>query len=324
MSKDPSLRIMFFGRYTEGSTGIVRSIFMGLHELGHTIYEINVTARPRLLFNPYRRQGGHGPIYIRWELVKEEIEIFKPDVIIFCAGGLTFEPEVIKRLKKRYTVVAFTLSDPDVFPTISQYASLFDYHTTNSVKALELYKQKGINNTILMPFAIDSRFFVPRSIDSKFKSDVSIIGHARENRINTVKRLIKEFDAKVYGRNWPFKSLGPVYGEEWFKAAYSSNILINFPKTGAGYTNVKVGVFEAIATGRLLFTEYFDEMKMFYEYDKEIIGYRNEEDLISKVRYYINHKEEAEIIAKAGQIRTASEHTWKKRLADFFDEVGIY
>lgn len=324
MNKDPSLRIMFFGRYTEGSTGIVRSIFMGLHELGHVVYEINVSARPEVLINPYRCQGGHGPIYVRWELVKEEIAMFKPDIIIFCAGGLTFEPEILRHLKGKCKVIAFTLSDPDVFPTVSQYAHLFDHHTTNSVKALELYKEKGINNTILMPFAIDSRFFVPHSIDSAFKSDVAIIGHARDYRINTVKRLIKEFDAKVYGRNWPFESSGPVHGEDWFKAAYSSSFLINFPKTGAGYTNVKVGVFEAIATGRLLFTEYFDEMKRFYEYDKEIIGYESEDDLIKKVGYYINHKDEAEIIARAGQLRTASEHTWKKRLDHFFREAKIY
>ncbi|MFS2173858.1 glycosyltransferase [Priestia megaterium] len=324
MDKNPSLRIAFFGRYTEGATGIVRSIFMGLHELGHSVYEINVAARPGLLKNPHRYQGGHGPIYIRWDLVESEVEIFKPDIIIFCAGGLTVEPNILEKLKREYTIVGFTLSDPDVFPTVNQYAHLFDHHTTNSVEALEFYKKKGINNTILMPFAIDSRFFVPRPIDPKLKTNVAIIGHARENRINIAQRLVKEFNTKVYGRNWPFDSLGPVHGEDWFRAAYSTSFLINFPKTGAGYTNVKVGVFEAIATGRLLFTEYFDEMKRFYDYDKEIVGYANEEDLIKKIRYYIDHKDEAEAIAKAGQLRTACEHTWEKRLAKFFRDAKIY
>ncbi|MEC0090964.1 glycosyltransferase [Paenibacillus macquariensis] len=46
------------------------------------------------------------------------------------------------------------------------------------------------------------------------------------------------------------------------------------------------------ATGRLLFTGYFDEMKRYFEYDREIIGYVDEDDLIIKLRYYLSHPEE--------------------------------
>jgi len=35
-----------------------------------------------------------------------------------------------------------------------------------------------------------------------------------------------------------------------------------------GITNMKVGVFEAAATVRLLFTGYFDEMNCYFEYDR--------------------------------------------------------
>lgn len=316
-------KIVFIGRYTEGSTGIVRSIFLGLIENGHQVYEINLTSQPSLIYNPHRMQGGHGPVYVKWDQVSQQIVSFKPDIILFCAGGLTFSEPIMKKLRNSCTVIGITLSDPDVFPTVSKYAHFFEYHTTNSIQAYDQYKRLGITNTLYMPFGIDSRFFVPFPSTPRYKSDISIIGHYRPNRLPIAKKLREKFNIKIFGRHWPIPSEGPVYDEEWFKAMYSTDIIINFPTTGAGYTNVKVGVFEAIATGRLLITEYFDEMKSFFQYDKEIIGYHELNDLIQKIEYFKQNKEKATAIGRAGQLRCAKEHTWKKRLEELFNKIPL-
>lgn len=321
MNKLSNYRIAFIGRYTEGSTGIIRSIYMGLQELGHTVYEINVGARPKLLSNPHRRMGGHGPIYVSYTALSNELTAFQPDLIICCAGGLTFTNQDLTEVRKLAPLLGITLSDPDVFPTVQTYAAGFDFHTTNSVLALERYRQRGITNTLLMPFAIDSRFFVPRPIDPAYETDVAVIGHARPSRIALSKQLSERFKTTFYGRNWPHASRGPVHGEEWFKAAYSTKMLVNFPSTGAGYTNVKVGVFEAAATGRLLFTRYFDEMTRYFEYDKEIVGFHDDSELLDKIEFYLAHPDQAEKIAKAGQLRCAENHTWARRLADLLAEI---
>ena len=316
--KDSTLRITFLGRYANGPTDIVRSIFMGLLELGHTVQEINVASAPRrLVRNPYGKVGGNGPVFVRYSAVEPMIRQFKPDVIILCAGGMIFD-KGMDTLKERVPVVGITLSDPDVFPTVSQYADQFTLHTTNSLRAFERYQARGFTNTILMPFAVDSRFFVPRRPDPAWQADVAVIGHGRPDRLPLVNRLRRLFNTRVYGKGWPRWSQGPVRGEDWFRAAYSSRMLINFPRTAAGYTNVKVGVFEATATGRLLFTEYFDEMRRYFEYDQEIVGYRDADDLVEKIRYYLDHPDEAERIAKAGQLRCAAEHTWARRLSQLF------
>ncbi len=317
------LKIVFIGRYTEGETGIVRSIQMGLIENGYQLYEINLSTRPYLMYNPYKKLGGHGPVYIKWELIEKEVRSFQPDVILLCAGGLTFHSSILAKLKQYCTVVGLTLSDPDVFPSVSKYVGEFDYHTTNSAFAYHNYKKEGIQNTYYLPFGIDSRFFIPWQPMEKYASDVAIIGHYRADRLKIAQAVQDKYGAKIYGRGWPIKNEGPVYNEEWFKAMYSTKMVINFPKTGAGFTNVKVGVFEAIATGRLVFTEYFDEMDGFFEYDKEIIGYRDVDDLIEKIDYYRKNWDEGLKIAKAGQKKCAQNHTWKQRLNQFFQRIKI-
>lgn len=296
---------------------------MGLHELGHTVQEINVGQRPDVLAKRRRYLGGHGPNIVHLPAIHAELFAFQPELIILCAGGLTFSPEDLAKLRRRCPIVGMTLSDPDVFSTVSTYCHHFTYHTTNSVLAYEEYKRRGIRNTILMPFAVDSRFFAPRPADPQWACDVAVIGHANKQRLALAQRLADEFDVRFHGRNWPWKTLGPVHGEDWFRAAYSTRFLVNFPQTRRGFINVKVGVFEAVATGRLLFTQYFDEMKRYFEYDKEIIGYRDSGDLIRKIRYYLEHPAEAQAIAQAGQLRCAREHTWASRLAQTLDRMHI-
>lgn len=320
MMSRTSLRITFIGRYTEGATGIVRSIYMGLLELGHTLQEINVGARTALLYNPQRRMGGHGPVYVKFHAIREELTAFRPDLIICCAGGLTFDADDMNEAKRIAPVWGITLSDPDVFPTVSTYAQQFSYHTTNSQLAYRRYLDKGYDNIGFMPFAVDSRFFVPRALNPAYQSDVAVIGHARPERIPLAKKLQTRFAASLYGRNWP-GGKGPVHDEEWFQAVYSTKCLISFPKTGAGYTNVKVGVFEAAATERLMFVPYFDEMKKFFDYDREIIGFSNEQELFNKLDYYLQHDKERERIAGAARLRCAQEHTWNRRLSPFIEQA---
>lgn len=322
MTESP-LRIVFIGRYTEGQTGIVKSIHMGLLENGYEVLEINLSLRPKLIYNPYRNYGGYGPVFVKWDLIKEEVIQFKPDIILFCAGGLTFTKDILQKLKNYCTVIGVTLSDPDVFPSIRKFAGQFDYHTTNSTLAYKQYEDLGLTNTHYMPFGIDSRFFTPHEPVPEYHSDVSIIGHYRPNRLELTKALQENFNLKIFGRGWPIPSEGPVYDEEWFKAMYSTKIIVNFPTTGAGYTNVKVGIFEAAATGRLIMTEYFEEMERFFEYDKEIVGYKDKNDLIEKLHYYLANPNKAKMIADAGKKRCADSHTWKNRLNNLLNSIQL-
>ncbi len=47
------------------------------------------------------------------------------------------------------------------------------------------------------------------------------------------------------------------------------------------------------------------------------------EDLIEKTRYYLNHEEEREAIAKRGYARTRNDHTMEKRFTDLFNAIGL-
>ena len=81
--------------------------------------------------------------------------------------------------------------------------------------------------------------------------------------------------------------------------------------------------FEAPMCGALYCTGYMDELADFFEPDKEVLVYRNQHELLDKVRYYLAHPEEAEKIRQAGHARALRDHTYHRRFQTLFREIGL-
>jgi spore maturation protein CgeB len=81
--------------------------------------------------------------------------------------------------------------------------------------------------------------------------------------------------------------------------------------------------FEIPGCGGFLLTGYADNLEDYYEIDKEIVVYKDTNDLIDKIKYYLDHNEEREIIAQAGYERTLRDHTYEKRFNEIFKTIGF-
>ena len=81
--------------------------------------------------------------------------------------------------------------------------------------------------------------------------------------------------------------------------------------------------FEAPMSGALYCTGYMDELAEFFEPDREVIVYRNQHELLDKVRFYLAHPAEAEAIRQAGHHRALAEHTYHHRYRGLFHELGL-
>ena len=82
--------------------------------------------------------------------------------------------------------------------------------------------------------------------------------------------------------------------------------------------------FEAPICGALYCTGYSGELAEMFEPDKEVITYRNEDELLDKVRYYLCHSDEAEKIREAGLKRALRDHTYHQRYKTLFHQIGLH
>jgi spore maturation protein CgeB len=81
--------------------------------------------------------------------------------------------------------------------------------------------------------------------------------------------------------------------------------------------------FEAPMAGALYLTNYSDELAEHYEPDREVVTFRNRYELLEKVEYYLAHPAEADRVRQAGRARALRDHTWERRFASLFRELGL-
>ena len=129
-----------------------------------------------------------------------------------------------------------------------------------------------------------------------------------------------------YIRNLHF----PITDEEMVRKYSESKISLGFLEVFDNHDHSKntmqhlhLREFEVPMCGALYFTNYSDELAEHYEPDREVIIYRNEHELLDKVRYYLSHESKANAVRKAGFNRAQNCHTYQGRFTDLFKSLGL-
>lgn len=317
-----NLKILHYGSYWMGKNDVVNTMSDDLIPFGEIIkIDLNIYHKPnKRVKTKISTQNGCLCI-LDANLIIDDINYFKPDCIILNSGGLTMEDEAFYYAKKKgVKVIGISLSDPDVYPYNGQlYADKYDLFYTNSKYAyINQYDRKRVNINLL-PFAASTQhhYYMPKV---KKIYDIVVIGHARKERLEIVEKLSKYFKVGTFGHGWG-NSLGEVHGVEHVAAINSGKMYLSFSKTIAGFNNVKVGLFEAMACNQVVITEYMDELNDYFEINKEILCYRDEAELIKTIAYYISHDEERERIRANAYRHFLSSHTYTKRWEQVMKDI---
>ena len=80
------------------------------------------------------------------------------------------------------------------------------------------------------------------------------------------------------------------------------------------YTVGSYRLFELPANGVMQISDGGEYLDSFFDPGSEIIGYRNLDDMIDKIRYYLDHEEERQHIALNGFRRVMRDHRMAKRI----------
>ncbi|SDI90175.1 spore maturation protein CgeB [Pseudomonas flavescens] len=108
----------------------------------------------------------------------------------------------------------------------------------------------------------------------------------------------------------------PVWGEELQTLLQSSRIVLNITRSDfyGAETGVNLRIFEAVAAGCFLLTDYCDEIASLFTPGQDIEVFRSGAELNDKVRYYLANPQERERIAQNGRARFLEQHTWANRV----------
>ncbi len=200
------------------------------------------------------------------------------------------------------------------------------------------YISAGQPNVIVSQWGCNQHLYQPS--DKGYLHDVSFVGAKYGPRLQLVNHLWKHgVQVAVFGHNWPRTRLGwrrgygfTLFGREWTKPRWLSpaemievyarskiNLCINNNITGV--ENIKGRNFEVPGCGGFLLSGPARNLEEYFEIGKEVVFYKDPDDLVEKVRYYLEHEDEREAIAQAGYERVLRDHTYEKRFQEIFSII---
>jgi hypothetical protein len=184
-------------------------------------------------------------------------------------------------------------------------APFFDYVFVAQKDYVPAFKKAGINNVFWLPLACDPDYHISAKTSENYLYDIGFVGN--RGLIGSERRELLE----ILKNNFKINSLDRRYLPDEIGTIYSqSRLVFNYSIKG----DVNMRVFEALCGGRLLLTNAIPNgLEELFIDRQHLVIYRNGEELIQLARYYLEHPEEREEIAKAGQALVLAQHTYQHR-----------
>jgi spore maturation protein CgeB len=239
------------------------------------------------------------------------------------------------------------------FHLIRELAPAYDYCLVPEKFRLEDYRAAGANPLYVQEAANPNTY---HPVDVPRDYDVTFVGMRYGDRAELVSRLCEAgVEIRVFGPGWleaqgrpsllqrlraalgvrdgssrlPDRVVNPPLSDEELVALYSrSKISLGFSSCGETHTDkrilqVRLRDFEAPMCGAFYMVEEMEELTEFFEPDKEIVFYKDADELVDKARFFLTHPDEREKIRLAGHRRAVAEHTWQKRFSKVFESIGL-
>lgn len=338
------------------------NLFLPLQGLGHDIVAFDYDLAPHFKnLDPSNPQQAafieeHRPALERALLDQvKRAHAEKPiDLFFSYFYSAICRPAVIEEIKRLGIVTMNWYCNASYqFHLVEELAPAYDFSLVPEKFRLDDYRRVGAN-PIYMQEAANPDFYTPQKLPLDF--DVSFVGQRYGDRPHFLRHLARRgIPVHVFGPGWeqaqtrlrgarvrklfsgvglhriahPEGIAGPPLSDAEMVAMYSrSKVSLGFSSCGETHNTerilqVRLRDFEAPMCAAFYMVEWMDELTDFFEPDREMIFYRDAEDLADKLRFYLARPDDRERIRWAGHRRARSEHTWQHRFEAAFRAAGL-
>ena len=260
---------------------------------------------------------------------------------IFIGRGELIKKETLKEIRRKGTTTVLWYGDPP-YPFLNNLLSEIDVFFMSS--GGEVLKQFSIQDKP----KIAAYYFNPSDpeLAAKFTylprgfRDIIYTGGAhnigQRERIEVMKYLIKRSDVSFFGGA---ENLAPIRILQRIKCHFFPQTIkyirsvdyiqvIKSAKIGIGVNNLQNTdkytsdrLTHYLEFGTFFLAAYFPKAELLFEPNKEIVYFKNINDLDSKIRYYMQNIDERDLIAKAGEKKINTLYNTKNIVAMMLEIV---
>jgi spore maturation protein CgeB len=263
-----------------------------------------------------------------YSILRSQIKQCRPDVLL-NQDMLTIDNRFLEEIKPFVGIVVGQHAAVS-FPAAAEFDA-YDLVISSFPPTVEFFRRRGIQSEL------NRLGFEPRLLSALWpmtaRYDLTFVGglmSVHSSRITLLERLCERFPQFKLGGpgvdHLPIGSplrrhyMGQAWGAEMYRVLHSSRITLNHHGDVAPFAN-NCRLYEATGVGTLLITDWQENLQEMFEPGKEVVAYRTPEECVELIRYYLEHEDERQAIARAGQARTLRDHTYQQRMQELVEIV---
>ncbi|HEB73081.1 MAG TPA: glycosyltransferase, partial [Nitrospirae bacterium] len=221
---------------------------------------------------------------------------FTPDFFLWVETGLGKAPNGLEKMN--CPTAAYFIDTHMHLERDLEAAARFDLVFLAQRAYIPEFKERGIENIHWLPLACDQE--IHDKMDVEKTHDVGFVGSLTDDRrVELLQKLAEKMEVR-YAREFLKKMTGFLC---------KSRVVFN----NAIRNDLNMRVFEALCSGSLLLTDLADGIDEFFEDEKHLVIY-NDENITKKALYYLKHPDEAQTIARRGRDLALEKHTYERRV----------
>jgi spore maturation protein CgeB len=270
------------------------------------------------------------------------VDRFEPDLVVFSTYEDNVGADALSALRDRTKTLAFFWDDHWRFDSFSsRYATLYDFVVTTNAAVEHRYRALG-GHPIVSQYAgtASADAAPPIDDDSEFEWDVTFVGGTHPYRTWLVDWLRRQGVAvECFGAGWPS---GRVSYEEMDGIFRHSRINLNVSNsrqhdtrylladpanflsaraTPKAFEQIKARHFEIPMAGGFELTFYAIGLEDYLTIGKDVAIYTTPEDCLLQIERMLGDPRLRMDIARSGWARCRAEHTYERRIAEWFETV---
>jgi len=299
-----------------------------LVNLGHEVAGFDVTP------NWHEKMlGARGRYAAMNRRLRRTVERERPDLML-AVFGLDIAAETLDFLKLRGIPRAcWWLNDPLQLQRSLAQAGGYDFIFSNSFGSVADYRREGIGHAHWLPVACAPEVHRRQEPRPEYRCEICFAGDWSPLREAWCEKLAEHFDLRIFG---PWKRKLPVGSRLHFNlvdgfftpeqmagmfasAAVIFNLHSWYGKWEHG-TNPRL--FEAAGCGACQVVDWKTDIPHLFDCDQEIATYRDENELIGRVRELLRSGELRDRMGEGAQRRAYADHTYLARMKSMLATIG--
>ena len=262
-----------------------------------------------------------------YDILTAQIEYYQPDILlnqaineISCQFMQKIKPKVGFLVGQHAATRLDESENWGVYDlVVSSFPPTVDWFHKKGIPA-ELHRL-GFEPQILSSLHEDGKIYDVSFIGSlmrKIHNDRVVLLEEVCRKVNTIKIWTPEINQ--FPKNSPIRKayVGEAWGRSMFQLLHDSKITINHHGSIPPYAN-NMRLYEATGVGTLLITDWKENLSDMFELGKEVVAYKTPEECAELINYYLENEQEREAIARAGQERTLTDHTYYQRMKELIE-----